>query len=145
MAQFSHPELGGMGQWSRGGMLMIGDMFNDGLKGRVRALIDDLATLDPAEIAGPATGQGGGSAPKRWWPDELGQPATSGGQNDQLYAVFPAHRRLAIKRGERVTIHDTGDHRIGGASQQQGASRSLSFSTPEGSIVADDLPIVAEY
>jgi hypothetical protein len=32
MAQFSHPELGGMGQWSQGGMTMIGDMFNDALK-----------------------------------------------------------------------------------------------------------------
>ena len=28
-AQFNHAELGGLGQWSRGGMLMIGDMFND--------------------------------------------------------------------------------------------------------------------
>lgn len=41
-AQFSHPELGGMGQWS-GGMLQIGDMFNAGLKGRVAAACADLA------------------------------------------------------------------------------------------------------
>ena len=34
-AQFSHPELGGMGQWMSGGMMMIGDMFNDNLKWRV--------------------------------------------------------------------------------------------------------------
>ena len=34
MAQFSHPELGGMGQWSQGGMIMVGDMFNQGLKAR---------------------------------------------------------------------------------------------------------------
>src|SRR3954469_25058259 len=27
MAQFSHPDLGGMGQWSEGGMIMVGDMF----------------------------------------------------------------------------------------------------------------------
>ena len=27
MAQFNHPELGGMGQWSQGGMTMVGDMF----------------------------------------------------------------------------------------------------------------------
>jgi hypothetical protein len=26
MAQFNYPDLGGMGQWSSGGMLMIGDM-----------------------------------------------------------------------------------------------------------------------
>ena len=41
-AQFNHPELGGMGQWS-GGMLQIGDMFNVGLKARVAAACADLA------------------------------------------------------------------------------------------------------
>ncbi len=44
-AQFDHPELGGMGQWSQGGMIMIGDMFNSGLKARVDALLSDLADL----------------------------------------------------------------------------------------------------
>ena len=29
-AQFNHPDLGGMGQWSQGGMIMVGDMFNSG-------------------------------------------------------------------------------------------------------------------
>ena len=41
-AQFNHPELGGMGQWS-GGMLQIGDMFNAGLKAKVAAACADLA------------------------------------------------------------------------------------------------------
>ncbi len=41
-AQFSHPDLGGMGQWS-GGMLQIGDMFNAGLKAKVAAACADLA------------------------------------------------------------------------------------------------------
>lgn len=45
MAQFSHPEFGGSGQWMRGGMTMIGDMFNSGLKGRVDGLCSDLAAL----------------------------------------------------------------------------------------------------
>jgi hypothetical protein len=43
MAQFSHPELGGTGQWMRGGMVMIGDMFNHGLKARIAALCQDLS------------------------------------------------------------------------------------------------------
>ena len=43
MAQFSHPEFGGSGQWMRGGMMMIGDMFNHQLKGRVDALCSELA------------------------------------------------------------------------------------------------------
>lgn len=42
-AQFSHPELGGMGQWSQGGMLMIGDMFNNALKYKVDQLCNELA------------------------------------------------------------------------------------------------------
>ncbi|MBP0484344.1 SHOCT domain-containing protein [Sagittula salina] len=42
-AQFDIGELGGMGQWSRGGMTMVGDMFNSGLQARVSALCDDIA------------------------------------------------------------------------------------------------------
>jgi len=42
LAQFSHPDLGGSGQWMRSGMLMIGDMFNDRLKARVAALCIDV-------------------------------------------------------------------------------------------------------
>src|SRR6202021_3797691 len=44
-AQFSHPDLGGMGQWSQGGMIMIGDMFNQGLKYKVQQLCEDMAGL----------------------------------------------------------------------------------------------------
>ena len=45
MAQFSHPELGGTGQWSQGGMIMIGDMLNNALKHRVDALCSELSAL----------------------------------------------------------------------------------------------------
>src|ERR1700761_4030709 len=44
-AQFNHPDLGGMGQWSQGGMVMVGDMFNQGLKHRVDGLCTELANL----------------------------------------------------------------------------------------------------
>ena len=45
MAQFGHPELGGTGQWMRGGMTMVGDMFNASLQARVAALCEDMARL----------------------------------------------------------------------------------------------------
>jgi hypothetical protein len=45
MAQFSHPEFGGSGQWMRGGMTMVSDMFNNYLKGRVDGLCAELANL----------------------------------------------------------------------------------------------------
>ena len=45
MAQFSHSEFGGSGQWMRGGMIMLGDMFNNSLKGRVDSLCAELSNL----------------------------------------------------------------------------------------------------
>ena len=45
LAQFSHSELGGSGQWMRGGMTMVGDMFNDGLKATVSGLCSELSSL----------------------------------------------------------------------------------------------------
>ena len=45
MAQFSHPDFSGSGQWMRGGMTMVSDMFNNHLKGRVDGLCSELATL----------------------------------------------------------------------------------------------------
>jgi len=45
MAQFSHPEFSGSGQWMRGGMTMVSDMFNNYLKGRVDNLCSELSNL----------------------------------------------------------------------------------------------------
>jgi hypothetical protein len=45
MAQFNHPELGGSGQWLRGGMIMVGDMFNNALKAKIDGLCTELAQL----------------------------------------------------------------------------------------------------
>jgi len=74
-----------------------------------------------------------------WWPDELGQPATSGGQDDVRYAFFPDARRLAIQRDGAVTLYDSGDHRIGGVSQQQGGEGSLTFTSQKGKVRLEDL------
>ena len=45
MAQFSHPEFGGSGQWMRGGMIMVSDMFNNHLKARIDGLCNELSGL----------------------------------------------------------------------------------------------------
>src|ERR1700755_1823516 len=69
MAQFNHPELGGMGQWVAGGMLMIGDMFNNDLKARVGALCRDLAAA-PGPV--PAAAEQQPRQSRNWWPDDPG-------------------------------------------------------------------------
>ena len=45
MAQFDHRELGGTGQWMPGGMTMVGDMFNHGLKAKVDGLCSELSQI----------------------------------------------------------------------------------------------------
>ncbi len=45
MAQFNHPEFGGSGQWMKGGMIMLGDMFNYYLKNSVGGLCQELSDL----------------------------------------------------------------------------------------------------
>jgi hypothetical protein len=155
-AQFNHPDLGGMGQWSEGGMIMVGDMFNSALKARVDALCNELAGLlrSQPSISGAGQSQsqvegagvslfvsGSGSA-AQWWPAELGSPASTGAQNDLRYAFFPDARRLAIEERGRVRVYDAGDHRLSGFSQQQGGNQSLTFMSQFGLVRVADLPLV---
>ena len=78
------------------------------------------------------------SGPK-WWPDDLGEPSTSGGQNDVQYAFFADKRRLAIHKDGRVTVYDSGEHRISGVAQQQGGTTSLAFTSQQGDVRIDQL------
>jgi hypothetical protein len=156
-AQFHHPELGGMGQWMRGGMTQIADMFNSALKARVESLCAALSALLAASpsIVAPATGGsepaapfrdlGGPTAavePGRWWPPELGTPASTGAQNHARYAYFPGARRLAVEAHGTLTVYDTLDHGIQGVSQQQGTEESLCFISRKGPVDLASLPIV---
>ncbi len=156
-AQFNHPELGGMGQWSQGGMTMVGDMFNNGLKARVDSLCTDLSgivqqhSLFAAPVSSQSQSQGGMHdvsgvslfvQETSDWPADLGQPTSIGTQNDLRYAYFADKRRLAIKVGGRTTVYDTGDHQIGGFGQAQGVGQSLSFTSQHGLVHLSDLPIV---
>ncbi|NUZ05857.1 SHOCT domain-containing protein [Piscinibacter koreensis] len=226
MAQFDHPEFGGYGQWLRGGMTMIGDMFNASLRNRVDALATDLAAylaggggqlvapagaaasaassatlpaasaastaanasraipaadptwpspaaapapVEPAPEAGATRPAGGPSQFQRqgdarsaasvssspgggfpafrefgnWWPDELSGPSSTGAQNEMRYAYFGDQRRLAIDDGRTVTVYDTLDHRIGGFSQQQSATRTMTMSSQHGPIDIASLPVVS--
>jgi hypothetical protein len=151
MAQFYHPELGGGGQWMRGGMTMVGDMFNSRLQGTVSGLCSELSSLLGSEQVfvppPPPSGNFMGSnmmSSNGWWPAELGSPSSSGGQNDSRYAYFPGARRLAINRNGQVSVYDTLDHQIGGVQQQQGGnSGSLSFSSQFGTFTVDSLPLIS--
>lgn len=160
-AQFNHPELGGMGQWSQGGMTMVGDMFNNGLKAKVDWLCQELSGLIrsqdmlgpmPVSYQGQSQQQGGGSVSlfvsggtsmsSGGWPADLGHPASVGSQNNLRYAFFPESRRLVIDLAGHQTVYDTGDHHISGFSQQQSGDQSLTFTSQYGLVRVADLPLV---
>jgi membrane protein len=131
-AQFSHPELGGMGQWMTNGMLMIGDMFNHQLKAKVDRLCRDV---EKALANAPVRAESAAWAePASWWPSQLGIPASVGAQNNMRYAFFPDTRRLALEENGTLAVYDTGEHRLTGFSQQQGALGSVAFSTAAGPV-----------
>ncbi len=137
MAQFDHPDLGGFGQWSAGGMIMVGRMNDHALKARVAALCADLAASLPALAWDRGAKPSGGST--HWWPEELGLPASAGAQNTTRYAYFPGRRRLAVERDGQVSLYDTGPYVITGASQAQSGSASFQFSGPDGPVRLEDL------
>jgi hypothetical protein len=74
-----------------------------------------------------------------WWPESLGQPSTSGSQNGIRYAFFPTRRRLLIEEHGQLTTYDSADHQIGGVSQQDGQSRTLTFTSQDGPVKLDEL------
>ena len=148
MAQFSHPDFGGMSQWMRGGMTMVGNMFDNGMKARLDALASDLSQRlqEAGEPIGTRSDRHSPSAQETgsaWWPGELGTPASAGRQNATRYAIFPMQRRLAIEDGGVLAVYDTGDHIIAGISQQQGADTSLRFASQHGPVRLQDLKKIA--
>jgi Short C-terminal domain len=154
MAQFSHPELGGRGQWMAGGMTMIGDMSDPGLQARVSGLASELSSLLAsapvyAPAPGPVTAAGPGPVHQSnlgsWWPGELGRPGSNGSQDNSRYAVFPQASRLAVQSGGGpVRVYDTLDHVIGGVQQQQGGlPGTLSFTSQYGTFTVESLPLLS--
>jgi hypothetical protein len=147
--QFNVPEFGGMGQWMPG-MVMAGDMFNHALKARVDIVCADIANqVRSGKLKLPAAAPEPGVSLKsdgarNWWPGDLGVPSTSGAQNNLRYAWFPQTRRLAIDLGGSVWVYDTGDHQIGGVSQQQsGSGMTLTFTSQHGVVNVSALPVVS--
>lgn len=142
MAQFSIPELGGSGQWMRGGMTMVGNMFDNALKARVDALCGELSQLlaSSAVFSNAAMGTSGAFTSGNWWPADLGVPSASGGQNNARYAVFPGTQRLAIQINGTTRIFDTAEHHIGGVQQQQGGpSGTVHFTSQFGTFDVSSL------
>ena len=96
--------------------------------------MEPMKPMAPMEPMKPMSGG------EKWWPDDLGQPSTSGSQNEMRYAFFLEKRRLLIEQDGKLITYDSGDHRISGVSQQQSHGSSLAFTSQDGrSVNLDEL------
>jgi hypothetical protein len=99
-----------------------------------RTMMEPMKPMKPMEPMKPAT---------PWWPDDLGQPDTSGAQNDLRYAYFASRHRLAVSRGGKATVYDTGEYEVRGVQQQQGSEGAdLTFSSQNGEVPLSRLKLV---
>ncbi|MCM2373213.1 SHOCT domain-containing protein [Aporhodopirellula aestuarii] len=167
MAQFSHPDFGGSGQWMQGGMTMVSDLFNYNLKNLVNNLCSELSTIlannqhgtfsgsfqsqsqngfdSQAQTAGNCGVTNSLFVPDpaaQWWPPHLGTPSATGNQNQTKYAYFADSHRLAVTTGGPAWVYDTLDHQIGGFGQQQGGGASITFTSQYGTVDLASLPVV---
>ncbi len=94
-----------------------------------------MAAMKPMEPMKPMAPMRGADP---WWPKEMGEPSSSGGQNDLRYAFFPDKRRLLIDDNGTRTTYDSGDHEIGGVSQQSGGG-APAFTSQHGTVKLDEL------
>ncbi|MFN8343895.1 MAG: hypothetical protein U0X91_02770 [Spirosomataceae bacterium] len=132
--QFNISELGGMGQW-QSGMVMIGDMFNHGLKAKVSELCSELATLSQhTEEEMPEK--------KGTKPAVASKPAATfkGSQNGSHYTYYAKDNLLEVEEGGRTVKYDTSGYALSGVQQSQSNdTKSLSFSYPGGTVRLKDL------
>jgi hypothetical protein len=154
MAQFNLPELGGNGQWMKGGMTMVGDMFNSTLRSTVDKLCNELSGLVTTKVlfeesADLSNGKYEASSENKssssgTWPAIFGNPTSSGSQNNFRYAYFSPVRRLVIEENGKRTIYDTKHHHITGISQQQGSGNSHRFTSQDGPVDLNSLSVISE-
>lgn len=135
--QFNISELGGMGQWQPG-MVMVGDMFNSALKYKVDRLCAELSALSrtlPKENPVSATSTITSVSPATF----------KGSQNNSHYAYHASDKRLVIENGGKTTLYDTTGYPLTGVQQSQdGSGKHLSFTYPGGTVQVTELKEIKE-
>lgn len=153
LAQFSHPDLGGRGQWMPG-MIMLSDTDDAQTKARiaglcaeVSAIVQGRQTSADEALAVPIDAGASGAcvtmpAGESWWPASFGHPAASGDQHGIRYAYFPNRDRLLVQQGARITSYDTTGHRISGFAQEQSTASRICFTSDHGPLDLGELQCV---
>ncbi len=79
------------------------------------------------------------AAVERWWPQDLGEPAGSGSQEDVPHAFFRDKRRLVVEQRGASKIFDSSEHDLSGVSQVSVVGKSVTFTSAAGPVNLADL------
>ena len=96
--------------------------------------MEPMKPMKPMEPMKPMQPMSGGGS---WWPEDLGEPSSSGSQNGMRYAFFPDKKRLVVETDGKSRSYDSGDHRINGVQQSNGGTAT--FSDENGTVDLKDL------
>lgn len=131
--QFNIAELGGMGQWQSGGMVMVGDMFNNELKAKVDRLCKVLVQMPAKAESNPFVPIQSSVGSNRF-------ANIKGSQNGISYAYYQTEAILEITDENGLKKYSTEGYLLTGVQQSQSNdSRKLSFSHSGGSVEIKDL------
>lgn len=89
-----------------------------------------MSPMKPMEPMKPM--QGG----KPWWPGDLGQPSSSGGQGGLRYAYFSDRNRLVVEQDGKVSQYDTAGHKVTGV---QASGGTVTVTGEGGTVSLDSL------
>jgi hypothetical protein len=98
-----------------------------------------MDSLNPMRPLKPLSGM----SARRWWPNEMGEAASSGSSGGLRYAYFAQACRLLIEQQDQLTLYDMGEHHFRGVLQTHGADGALSFMSARGRIALGSLKIVS--
>jgi len=102
-----------------------------------------MEPLKPMKPMSPMKPMAPMAPPERWWPEDLGDPSSSGAQDGIRYAFFPHSKLLFIERGGKQQRFRTGEQVITGVSQVSGKG-ALAFTSERGPINLGDLEKASE-
>jgi hypothetical protein len=145
-ARFNHPELGGIGMWSHG-EVVIGDMSDEETRVRiwqvVDALMPALKQVEVSEDVRRATQDQTLVMP--WWGDiKLGSPAVQGVMESLTYGYFLESHRVIVRKDDKITHYDASGLAVMdiGIVYGERAMPQVALQLVDGTVPVSDLPII---
>ncbi|MEO0560572.1 MAG: hypothetical protein AAF125_00560 [Chloroflexota bacterium] len=106
MARFNHRELGGIGMWGRGEVI-IGDMRNESLRMQIWGAMNDLLPIITSHPPRKPEPEKDSTLVMPWWGDiTLGPPTVHGAFENMTFGYFLEPHRVILRNDGVITHYD---------------------------------------